>query len=316
MKQRLMNFLVCPNCKKQLELKVEKQEEQEIMEGELSCTCGNKYRIEKGIPRFAVITEVKQAPKTVDSFGFEWQTYRQPYSRKKVEIIVLGQCKLQADYFPNKLVMDAGCGAGLQTKYMAELGAEVIGVDLSEAVLTAFENNRNSEKVHIVQADLNYLPFLEKTFDFVYSEGVLHHTPDPKKSLYNLMHYVKKGGQIAAGFYYKMDRFDIGLATKDFVRKICSFLPKRITYYLCWFTVPLGKIPVLGNFLRGRFIFFDPNNPDDRSTWCLNYDFFGRHKYQFYYTEDEVYKMYINAEIKLKDIVKGKINFYRATVDE
>ncbi|HBU69159.1 MAG TPA: hypothetical protein DEE98_02125 [Elusimicrobia bacterium] len=317
MKLKLMDHLICPACHGNLRLKTESQEAGEIISGELLCECGASYPVSKGVPRFAAVpSAVKQSPDTVESFGFEWQTHKQPYSREKLKKIVLEQCKLEESFFPGKLILDAGCGAGLQTKFMNELGAEVIGVDLSEAVNSAFENNKSSEKVHIIQADLNNLPLRKKTFDMAYSEGVLHHTPDPKASLYNLMGFVKKGGYIAAGFYFKMDRFDIGLSTKDIVRRILSVFPKKFVYYLCWLTVPLNKMPVIKNIMRDRFILFDPNNPDDKFTWCLNFDFFGLHKYQFYYTEKEVHDMFYNASVKLKDIVKGKINFFRATIDE
>ncbi len=46
----LMDILVCPVCKSDLELKVTR-EAQEIEEGELVCTkCSNRYPIEDGIP--------------------------------------------------------------------------------------------------------------------------------------------------------------------------------------------------------------------------------------------------------------------------
>ena len=51
MQQRLMEILVCPMCRADLELKVEKESDGEIVTGTLICTsCRERYPIEDGIP--------------------------------------------------------------------------------------------------------------------------------------------------------------------------------------------------------------------------------------------------------------------------
>jgi uncharacterized protein YbaR (Trm112 family) len=51
MQMQLMEILVCPMDKGDLELKVEREEGGEIMAGTLTCTkCGERYPIEDGIP--------------------------------------------------------------------------------------------------------------------------------------------------------------------------------------------------------------------------------------------------------------------------
>jgi uncharacterized protein YbaR (Trm112 family) len=51
MQQQLMEILVCPMWKGDLELKVEKEEGGEIVTGTLTCTsCRERYPIEDGIP--------------------------------------------------------------------------------------------------------------------------------------------------------------------------------------------------------------------------------------------------------------------------
>ncbi len=46
-----MEILVCPLCKGELELKVDKERDGEIIEGRLTCrSCGERYPIEDGIP--------------------------------------------------------------------------------------------------------------------------------------------------------------------------------------------------------------------------------------------------------------------------
>jgi 2-polyprenyl-3-methyl-5-hydroxy-6-metoxy-1,4-benzoquinol methylase len=72
---------------------------------------------------------------------------------------------------------------GRHTKLAAEWGAkEVVGIDLGDGVESAFAATRNSTNAHIVQCDIFKLPF-KKSFDYAFSIGVLHHTPNPKKGL-------------------------------------------------------------------------------------------------------------------------------------
>ena len=65
---------------------------------------------------------------------------------------------------------------------MQEFGAEVVGIDLSVAVINARKITKDMPKVHIVQTDLFYPPFRKEIFDVVFSWGVLHHTPDPRRA--------------------------------------------------------------------------------------------------------------------------------------
>jgi uncharacterized protein YbaR (Trm112 family) len=51
MKESLMDILCCPLDKSVLELEVVQEDDEEILEGRLTCTdCGEEYPIEDGIP--------------------------------------------------------------------------------------------------------------------------------------------------------------------------------------------------------------------------------------------------------------------------
>ena len=51
MKRELMDILCCPLDKQELELEVETEDDEEVLEGRLTCTeCGEVYPIEDGIP--------------------------------------------------------------------------------------------------------------------------------------------------------------------------------------------------------------------------------------------------------------------------
>lgn len=51
MKEDLMDILCCPLDKHDLDLEIDEKDEDEILEGTLTCTeCGETYPIEEGIP--------------------------------------------------------------------------------------------------------------------------------------------------------------------------------------------------------------------------------------------------------------------------
>ncbi|MGH2608933.1 MAG: methytransferase partner Trm112 [Tepidiformaceae bacterium] len=51
MRHDLMEIIVCPLCKGDLQLTVDKEEADEIVDGKLVCSqCGETYPIEDGIP--------------------------------------------------------------------------------------------------------------------------------------------------------------------------------------------------------------------------------------------------------------------------
>ena len=85
--------------------------------------------------------------------------------------------------------------------YSGKWGAkDVIGIDLSHAVEVAFQWTHEMPNVHVVQADIYNLP-LRKSFDFIYSIGVLHHLPNPEGGFRQLVPLLRPGGKILAWVY-------------------------------------------------------------------------------------------------------------------
>ena len=73
--------------------------------------------------------------------------------------------------YRGRLVLDAGVGAGRFAEIASNKGAEVVGVDLSQAIDAAYENIGSRPNVHLVQADIFAMPFRDGTFDMAYSVG-------------------------------------------------------------------------------------------------------------------------------------------------
>jgi SAM-dependent methyltransferase len=172
------------------------------------------------------LTEDQRA--TADAFGYEWTHYSALTEADRREFLAWIAPVTPAD-FAGKVVLDAGCGKGRHSFLSAQWEARtVVGVDLSNAVEAAFGNTRVLPNVHIVQADILNLPFVDP-FDLVYSIGVLHHLPVPKQGFVALAKHVKPGGRIVAWVYGKEGNVWIEKLVDPVRKNITSRLPRMLT---------------------------------------------------------------------------------------
>jgi len=227
MQRRVMQWLVCPVCNGGLDINVFSSREEEIIEGELYCACGECYPVIHGVPRLLTDEMRNDLPllypdfyqlyhgcsgqnidnkkdsdestkqETKERFGYEW-TYFPEYECKNFEAFIE---PLPKGFMQGKLGLDVGCGAGRHAYQASRLGAEILAVDLSQAVDSAYQNNCNNRQVHVVQTDVYHLPFRQQTFDFIYSLGVLHHLPHPEKGYRGLIPLLKTGGAFFVWLY-------------------------------------------------------------------------------------------------------------------
>jgi SAM-dependent methyltransferase len=129
-------------------------------------------------------------------------------------------------YYPNKRVLDVGCGNGILCHELGKLGALVFGIDYSESVKNADRIQAN-DNVCFARADLHHLPFSDDFFDLVYSNGVIHHTPNTEQAFAAVLPKVKKGGSYYVWLYKRGDTFGFNffLYATDALRFIVNKLP-------------------------------------------------------------------------------------------
>jgi SAM-dependent methyltransferase len=203
MKERLLDLLACPKCGGDILLAyASKYDGSEIMEGVLSCKkCSREYKVLRGVPRFADLGKIEaDKAETAENFGWQWTNFTQEDPKYNDQFLGWLQ-PVTPEFFEGKIVLEGGCGKGRHTKLAAAWRAkEVVGIDLGDGVESAFKATKQLKNVHIVQGDIFKLPF-KRAFDYAFSIGVLHHTPDPKKAFISLAGKVKKGGHISAWVY-------------------------------------------------------------------------------------------------------------------
>jgi 2-polyprenyl-3-methyl-5-hydroxy-6-metoxy-1,4-benzoquinol methylase len=105
--------------------------------------------------------------------------------------------------YAGKDVLEIGCGMGAMAMNWAQHGAHVTAIDLTEA---AVQQTRRRFALwglagDMRQADARNLPFADGAFDYVYSWGVLHHSPDLARSIAELMRVLKPGGGFGVMLY-------------------------------------------------------------------------------------------------------------------
>jgi SAM-dependent methyltransferase len=106
-------------------------------------------------------------------------------------------------YSAGKRVVEIGCGLGTMAMLWAQAGASVTAVDLNPTSVT--QTRRRFELLGL-QADIRlmdatHLEFADAQFDYAYSWGVLHHSPNLPQSVAEMMRVLKPGGEFGLMLY-------------------------------------------------------------------------------------------------------------------
>ena len=200
----LTDLLACPACKAALAL----------YEQTYACTaCEKVYPVRSGIPSLRLEAD---AP-TEDVRAFYTQA---PFPGYPPSESLSGlRAKAERSEFARLLdraipgdasVLEVGCGTGQMSLFLARADRVVVGIDLTRASLElghAAAARFGIERVAFVETDLRAPGIREGAFDVVYSSGVLHHTPEPRRSFASIARLAKTGGIVVVGLYNVYARF-------------------------------------------------------------------------------------------------------------
>lgn len=106
----------------------------------------------------------------------------------------------EAEFMPAPAgrVLDIGCGGGDLACFLAPGAGQAVALDVSLDVLRAVQRKKQArglERLSLVVADVNRLPFRDQSFDYVVSRYTLHHT-DLDRSLPELRRVLAAGGRL------------------------------------------------------------------------------------------------------------------------
>lgn len=204
-----------------------------VTEGQLLGPGGAAYPVRDGIPRF--VGADGPEGQVAASFGYKWSmrsSYAAPefaawygnWLLKKYGFH--DETRLRAHFARFERVLEVGCGSGMSS--VVSLGGlrpnqRWVGLDLSAAIDVARERLGDRPNTGFVQADALALPFRADTFDAIFSEGVLHHTPSTRAALASLVSVLSAGGEVM--FYVYRVKAPVRELTDDLLRERLSDLP-------------------------------------------------------------------------------------------
>ena len=252
----LLERLRCPQTGQTLELHDARLVDGRVESAILRTADGRaSYPVRGFIPRF--VPESNYA----DNFGMQWNHFRQTQlDSHSGHPISATRFWNATSWSPTELagqwILDVGCGSGRFAEVALEAGARVVALDYSSAVDAAYANLRGYPHLHVVQGDVYHLPFARRSFRFVYSLGVLQHTPDVHAAVAALPPMLVPGGRLCVDFYARTWR--TALLPYYWLRPLTKRLPKDRLFAFLQRTVPVmlpisrlfGRVPRVGKYLK------------------------------------------------------------------
>jgi ubiquinone/menaquinone biosynthesis C-methylase UbiE len=157
----------------------------------------------------------------------------------------------------DKTVLDAGCGTGYDTHYFAGIAKNIIGIDTDVADLQQAVKNYQASNLTYIGGTIENLPFIDSSFDVVYSSYVVEHLKHPEH-FFNELHRVLKPRGIMILLVPNI-KCMVGVLTKytsfSFQKKVRSLLENQsvsdTVHHECFYRA--NSVKKIEALIQGRF---------------------------------------------------------------
>jgi len=193
----------------------------------------------------------KDEDQTQKVYGRLWDKFNVDNYLKETHELIKDRFKntdFDFESLKGKKVLDLGCGSGRFAIALAMLGAGTsYGIDLGKASIEncrAIAKKVNLNNVHFDVGSVLDLPYEDNTFDFIFCNGVLHHTTDMEKGIQEMYRVLKSG---APAFLYLYADGGIYWYSRKRMQKVIKKIPQAYT---------MAVLDLIG-MPQDRFIFSD-----------------------------------------------------------
>lgn len=192
---------------------------------------------------------------SADRFGYEWRHY--PDILPEHEMQFRGWVSpLRQEDFSDTRVLDAGCGMGRNSFWVAKWGArEVVAFDADPGTVEAASRNLvGLPNVRVLLKSIYDIAWRDE-FDVVLSIGVIHHLENPLAAVRKLAQAVRPGGKVLIWVYgYEGNEWIVKFIS-PLRRVFLSRLPPALLDYLTYaVSIPfygfLYIVPTAHSYLR------------------------------------------------------------------
>lgn len=205
-----LDILCCPACGGDLESRAGES---------LVCAgCGRSFSCEDSIPRMFVPNEWDpgKADVTEAIKAFYEERPFPDYDDHDTAAALMEKARrgmfarMLDDQIPfGARILECGCGTGQLTNFLSIANRTAIGTDIclnSLSMAQRFKEQNSLRRARFIQMNLFRPCFRPGSFDLVVSNGVLHHTSDPRRGFGTIARLVKPGGYVLIGLYHRFGR--------------------------------------------------------------------------------------------------------------
>lgn len=102
-------------------------------------------------------------------------------------------------------ILDAGCGIGLFSRFYARKGFELHAIDISQKAVEITKKGFETFglKGEVKLGNVESIPYPDNYFDYIVSNGVIHHTSNTEKAVEEFYRVLKPGGAASVCIYFK-----------------------------------------------------------------------------------------------------------------
>ena len=191
--------------------------------------------------------------------------------------------------FRGARLLEVGCGMGTDLLQFSRGGARCTGIDLTPR---SIQITRHRFKLYgaagsFMISDGEHLPFEDESFDVVYSNGVLHHTPDTSGAIREVHRVLRPGGTAKIMLYHR----------------------NSLNY---WFEIVLRRGVLGAEFLRGR-------SAEEIMSRVIEFSDHGARPLVKVYSRKqarELFSMFKDVKVEVEQLMRAELRLLSAVVSE